>query len=61
MNSREIATKLFRYAAFVRAEAERRRTIDEITGEDYYSRLEDEAQEAQVIANWLHDLKENIG
>lgn len=61
MNTREIATKLFRYAALVRAEAERRRTIDEITGEDYSSSLEDEAQEVQSMANWLHDLKENIG
>lgn len=60
MNTREIATKLFRYAALVRAESERLRTIDEITGQDYCSHLENEAQEVQSMANDLWDMKENI-
>lgn len=59
--SREIATKLFRYALLVEGEMNRQRAVGEITGNDEeWVVLERERDEAQAMANYLHGLKEQV-
>lgn len=59
--SREIATKLYRYALLVEGEMNRQRALGEITGnEEEWVALEREHEEAQAMANYLHELKERI-
>lgn len=59
-NSREIAAKLYRYASLVEGEAKKRKALEELTDEQTWLALESEAEEAQAMANYLHDIKEPI-
>ena len=60
--SREIADKLYRYAALVEVEAAKIKAFDFLTdkGGEWIA-WEREANEAQQMANYLWELKEQIG
>jgi len=63
-NSRDIATKLRRYAELLDGEIARARVIDEMLHTDdtsaLVSRLEAEIEDARQMYFYLHDLKERI-
>jgi hypothetical protein len=58
--SREIAAKLYRYASLLKAEALKQSAIEELTGGETVNALDHEAEEAQTMANYLHEIKERI-
>lgn len=59
--SREIAAKLFLYASLVEGEMYKRKAVEEVTGYPLtWLALEAERDEAQAMANYLHELKEPI-
>ncbi|KVV22353.1 hypothetical protein WK80_22470 [Burkholderia multivorans] len=64
MNTRDIAKKLYAYAALLEAEKNRASAIYQITGSDHDSelmnRLESEVKEIYDMANELWEKKESI-
>jgi hypothetical protein len=59
IHSRNVATHLYRYAAFLRSESEKAMALEFLDYEKS-SEIERQAVEVQELANYLHDFKEWI-
>lgn len=59
ISTRTVATHLYRYAAFLRSEAEKRKALEFL--DESSSEIRREADEVQELANDLWEMKSSIG